>query len=94
MVGVEVAVGGGVLEGIGVNVGVLVDGNDVADGVISDSVGVAVGTFEGRLQADRVKVRISTEIKSRNFITLSFCFIILYRNPADDNSLRSYKRNP
>jgi hypothetical protein len=83
---VKVAVGGGVFDGKGVIVGVSVNGASVADGVMSDSVGVCVGTPEGRLQADRAKIRTVTDIKARDFISLSFWFIILYKNPEDDNS--------
>jgi hypothetical protein len=75
MVGVEVAVGEGVFEGIAVSVGVLVDEGWVADGVIRDNVGVGVGALEGRLQADMAKIKTSINIKTRDFISRSFSLV-------------------
>src|SRR5512140_1255234 len=74
-VGVEVEVGGGVLEGIGVSVGVLVDGDRVAEGVISDKVGGAVGALEGRLQAERTKRNTNSDNKNFGLIHFSFKFV-------------------
>jgi hypothetical protein len=68
-VGVEVVVGGGVFEGKAVCVGVAVGSGSVADGVISDNVGVCVGALEGRLHADMAKTRTNIN-KLRDFIAL------------------------
>jgi hypothetical protein len=70
---VEVFGGGTVLVGSAVAAGVFVAvARDwVADGVVAVDVGV-VGTLEGRLQADRAKVKTSKDNKIRDFITLSF----------------------
>jgi hypothetical protein len=73
--GVEVAAGGAVFEGIGVRVGVSVDKGCVTVGITS--VGVAVGTLEGRLQALIAKARTSMDNKTCNFITLSFIGVII-----------------
>ena len=73
MVGVEVAVGAGVLDGTGVNV--LVGGGGSAEGVINDNVGVGVGTLDGRLHADKPKIKTSIRIKTRDFIAFSFSLV-------------------
>lgn len=67
--GVDVIVGGGVLDGSAVCDGALVARGCVTDGVINPSVGVAVGVLDGKLQADRAKARITLN-KLRNFIPL------------------------
>jgi hypothetical protein len=67
-VGVEVVVGGAVMEGSGVCVGVAVDRDRVAVGS-RDKVGVSViGTLDGRLQADRTSTRTNIVNKLRDFI--------------------------
>jgi len=70
-VGVEVIVGGGVLDGMGVCVGVSVDNGCVAEGVSTASVGVSVfGTLDGRLQADMARTTVIASINNelRGFI--------------------------
>ena len=49
--GVDVVVGGGVLDGGSVRVGAVVDAAWVDEGVIAGAVGVSVGRLDGRLQA-------------------------------------------
>src|SRR5215216_3347252 len=66
--GVKVVVGGAVFEGRGVNVGADVDRVWVKEGVMRASVGVSVGTLEGRLQASIAKTSMSAENKVRDFI--------------------------
>src|SRR5688572_31316658 len=66
--GVKVAVGGGVFEGREGSVGATVDVACVADGVIRASVGVAVATLEGRLQASIAKTSIRTGNNVLDFI--------------------------
>jgi len=65
-----VEVGGGILEGTGVCVGAFVGKGCVTDGVMMDSVGVAVAALDGRLQASMDKTRASTNRKLRDFIAL------------------------
>jgi hypothetical protein len=94
-VGVEVVVGGAVFEGAGVWEGASVAGARVTEGVVS-AVGVSVpGVFDGKLQADRARIRINRNILL-NFITLSFGWlsIILCRNLEDGNSSLDSKKKP
>jgi hypothetical protein len=77
-VGVEVVVGGGVLDGTEVDVGALVGKACVAEGATA-KVGVSVrGAFDGRLQADTAKIRVKASNKRWNFIALSFCCPLSY----------------
>jgi hypothetical protein len=89
-VGVEVVVGGGVLDGGSVNVGMIVDVVWVEEGVIAGAVGVSVGRLDGRLQASIARTRARVDNKLRDFITflLWVVSIILCRNPTDGNSSR------
>jgi hypothetical protein len=71
--GVKVRVGGGVLEGRAVCGGATVgDGCCVEVGVIAVTVGVSVGRFEGKLQENRVMIRISINNMLRGFIASPF----------------------
>jgi hypothetical protein len=67
--GVKVAVGGGVFDGRDVRVGAIVEVACVTEGVMRANVGVAVGTFEGRLQASIARTRASMDNGLRDFIT-------------------------
>lgn len=95
--GVEVVVGGGVFDGTDVWVGVSVDKACVTDGVIAANVGVSVpGAFDGKLQADIVRIRVNANNKRLNFIAHSFCWmtIILCRNVEDGNSSSDSNQEP
>jgi hypothetical protein len=70
--GVELAVGGGVLDGRGDCVGATVGEGSVTDGVITATVGVSVGRLEGRLQASIAMLRMSGNNKLRDFIASPF----------------------
>ena len=70
--GVEVVVGGGVLEGNAVCEGATVGDGCVEDGVISTAVGVSVGKVDGRLQASMDMTRISVNNRLRDFIASPF----------------------
>jgi hypothetical protein len=96
-VGVEVNVGGGVLDGGSVNVGTVVDIAWVDEGVIAGAVGVSVGKVDGRLQASIARTRPRVDNKLRDFIAflLWVVSIILCRNPTDGNSTRgTTKKSP
>jgi hypothetical protein len=88
--GVDVFVGGGVLEGGNVSDGTAVVGAAVAAGVVAAAVGVSVGMVDGRLQASSARTRASVDNKLRNFITslLWVMPIILCRNLNRGNSAR------
>ena len=66
--GVKVVVGGGVLDGSGVCVCATVGGTVVEEGVMGDTVGVSVGTLDGRLQASIARTRARVDNKLRDFI--------------------------
>ena len=89
-VGVEVALGGGVLDGKSVCVGIAVERASVDEGMMTAAVGVSVGKLDGRLQASIARTRASVDNKLRNFITslLWVVYIILCRNLTDGNSSR------
>jgi hypothetical protein len=70
--GVELAVGGGVLEGTPVCEGAAVGEGCVADGVIASAVGVSVGKLDGRLQASIARIRTIVNNKLRDFIASPF----------------------
>jgi hypothetical protein len=86
--GVEVVVGGGVLDGSGVCEGMLVAGTGVEEGVMATTVGVSVGRLDGRLQASRARTRARVDNRLRDFIAflLWVVSIILCRNLTDGNS--------
>jgi hypothetical protein len=95
-VGVDVAAGGGVLEGGSVNVGATVTGACVEEGVKAVTVGVSVGRLDGRLQASIARTRTNVGNKLRDFIPSLLCVvpIILCRNLPDGNSARVFIKKP
>jgi len=86
--GVDVVVGGGVLDGGTVCEGIGVPGTAVEEGVMATTVGVSVGKVDGKLQASRARTRASVDHKLRDFIAflLWVVSIILCRNLIDGNS--------
>jgi hypothetical protein len=71
-------VGGGVFEGTEVRVGALVGKACVTEGATA-KVGVSVrGAFDGRLQADIVRIRVKANNNRWKFIALSFCCPLSY----------------
>jgi hypothetical protein len=79
-VGVLVEVAGAVLDGSGVWVGISVEAGCVIDGVITDSVGVSVAAFAGRLHASIARTRASTNKKLRDFIAVLLYFSSILLN--------------
>jgi hypothetical protein len=85
-VGVEVEVGGAVLDGNGVWLEISVEAGCVMDGVKIDNVGVWVAALEGKLHASMAKTRANTNKKLRDFIAVLLYFCSILPNAPDNDN--------